>query len=129
MAKYKALIADLELISQKASEEEYEKISNDVNQYIVNLDKLNDEIERLTVQFESKKNEFLYERSRSPPPRRDRSNSPAVRARRPAQNACTSSAIVYGTGYKITNVNGWDENAIETVRNWRILFSSNDFVI
>lgn len=128
MAKYKALIADLEFISQKSSQEEYEKISNDVNQYIVNLDKLNDEIERLNARFESKKNAFLYDRSRSPPLRRDRSNSPAVRARRPAQNACTSSAIVYETGYKITNVNGWDENAIETVRNWRILFKENKYI-
>lgn len=131
MTRYKALISDLELLSQKASPEEYEKISEDVNKYIEQLDKLNNEIERLTVQFESKKNMFLYERSRSrsPPPRRDRSSSPQIRARRPAQNACTSSALISDTGYKVSNVNGWDENAVETVRNWRILFSSNDFVI
>ena len=128
MAKYKTLIADLELLSQKSSQEEYEKISNDVNQYIVNLDKLNDEIERLNARFESKKNAFLYERSRSPPLRRDRSNSPAVRARRPAQNACTSSAIIMDTGYRVSNVNGWDENAVETVRNWRILFKENKYI-
>ena len=26
------------------------------------------------------------------------------------------------------NVNGWDENAIETVRNWRILFKENKYI-
>lgn len=129
MAKYRTLISDLELLSQKSSQEEYEKISNDVNQYIVNLDKLNDEIERLNAMFESKKNAFLYERSRSPPPRRDRSNSPAVRARRPAQNVgCASSAIIMDTGYRVSNINGWDENAVETVRNWRILLKENKYI-
>lgn len=130
MDKYKALISDLELISQKSSQEEYEKISEDVNKYIENLDKLNNEIERLNALFESKKNAFLYERSRSPPQlRRDRSNSPIVRARRPAQNVgCTSSAIIYDTGYRVSNVNGWDENAVETVRNWRILLKENKYI-
>jgi phage host-nuclease inhibitor protein Gam len=128
MTRYKTLIADLELLSQKASPEEYEKISEDVNKYIEQLEKLNDEIERLNAQFESKKNAFLYERSRSPPPRRDRSSSPPIRARRPAQNACTSSALISDTGYKVSNVNGWDENAIETVRNWRILFKENKYI-
>ena len=127
IAKNRTLIADLELLSQKASEEEYEKISEDVNQYIEQIENLNNEINRLNARFESKKREFLYERSRSPP-RRDRSNSPMVRARRPAQNACKSSALIYDTGYKVTNVNGWDENAIETVRNWRILFKENKYI-
>jgi len=129
MSKYRTLIADLEVLSQKASQEEYEKITETVNEHIQQIDKLNNEINRLNARFESKKREYLYDRSRSPSPRRDRSNSPAVRARRPAQNvACTSSAIVYNTGYKVSNVNGWDENAVETVRNWRILFKENKYI-
>jgi hypothetical protein len=120
MTRYKALIEELELLSQKASPEEYEKISEDVNKHIEQLDKLNNQIERLNAQFESKKNAFLYDCSRS--------SSPAIRARRPAQNACTSSALISDTGYKISNVNGWDENAVETVRNWRILFKENKYI-
>jgi len=130
MSKYKAHIADLELLSQKVSQEEYDKITDEVNNYIENLDKLNNDIERLNALFESKKNAFLYERSRSSPQlRRDRSNSPMVRARRPAQNVgCASSAIIYDTGYRVSNVNGWDENAVETVRNWRILLKENKYI-
>ncbi len=127
ITKYKAIIADLELLSQKSSQKEYEKISDEVNNHIEQLDKLNYEIERLNAQFESKKNAFLYERSRSPP-RRDRSSSPSIQARRPAQNACMSSALIRDTGYKVSNVNGWDKNAIETVRNWRILFKENKYI-
>jgi phage host-nuclease inhibitor protein Gam len=129
MTRYKELISDLELLSQKSSQKDYEKISEEVNNHIEQLDKLNDEIERLNTQFESKKNAFLYERSRSPPPRRDRSNSPVVRARRPAQNVgCASSTIITDTGYLVSNVNGWDKNAVETVRNWRILFKENKYI-
>jgi len=130
MSKYKAHIADLELLSQKVSQEEYNKITDEVNNCVESLDKLNNDIERLNALFESKKNAFLYERSRSPPQlRRDRSNSPIVRARRPAQNiGCASSAIIYDTGYLVSNVNGWDENAVETVRNWRILLKENKYI-
>jgi hypothetical protein len=121
ITKYKAIIAELEIVSQKASEEEYEKISEEVNNHIEQLDKLNCEIEQLNDHFESKKNAFLYERSRS--------NSPLIRARRTAQNVgCASSALIRDTGYKVSNVNGWDENAIETVRNWRILFKENKYI-
>ena len=111
MTKYKKLISDLELLSQKSSNEEYDKYSEDANKYIEQLEELDNEIVRLNYLFDSKI------RSRSPPIR-DRSNTPpraprAPRAaRRMAQNACTSSALIYDTGYRITDVNGWDENAI-----------------
>ena len=127
MTKYKKLISDLELLSQKSSNEEYDKYSEDANKYIEQLEELDNEIVRLNYLFDSKI------RSRSPPIR-DRSNTPpraprAPRAaRRMAQNACTSSALIYDTGYRITDVNGWDENAIETVRNWRILFKENKYI-
>ena len=121
MTKYKKLISDLELLSQKSSQEEYEKYSEDANKYIEQLEELNNEILRLNT---------LYESSI-----RDRSNSPlrAPRARvsiqqRMVQNANTSSALIDNTGYKVTDVNGWDENAIETVRNWRILFKENKYI-
>jgi len=121
MTRYKELISELELLSQKSSQKDYEKISEEVNNHIEQLDKLNDEIERLNAQFESKKNAFLYERSRS--------NSPVVRARRPAQNVgCASSTIITDTGYLVSNVNGWDKNAVETVRNWRILLKENKYI-
>jgi hypothetical protein len=45
-----------------------------------------------------------------------------------AQNACTSSALIDNTGYTVTDVNGWDKNAVETVRNWRILFKENKYI-
>ena len=124
ITKYKKLISDLEVLSQKSSNEEYDKYSEDANKYIEQLEELNNEILRLNSLFESKI------RSQSPPIR-DRSNTPprAPRAaRRMAQNACTSSALIYDTGYKVTDVNGWDENAIETVRNWRILFKENKYI-
>ena len=126
MTKYKKLISDLELLSQKSSKEEYEKYSEDANRYIEQLEKLDNEINRLTTLYESKN------RSRSPP-RRYRSNSPpkSPRARiqqKMAQNAFTSSALIDNTGYTVTDVNGWDENAIETVRNWRILFKENKYI-
>jgi hypothetical protein len=44
------------------------------------------------------------------------------------QNACTSSALIHNTGYTVTDVNGWDKNAVETVRNWRILFKENKYI-
>ncbi len=124
--KYNKLISDLELLSQKSSNEEYDKYSEDANRYIEQLEKLNNEIERLTTLYESKN------RSRSPP-RRYRSNSPprSPRARiqqRMAQNASTSSALIDNTGYTVTDVNGWDKNAVETVRNWRILFKENKYI-
>ena len=133
MTKYKTLISDLELMSQKSSSEEYEKISENVNKYIEILDELNNEILRLNSLYESKLNNLSYERSRSiTPPRRDRSNSPLrpnqSPRRRVLQDARTSSGIVYETGYRVSNVNGWDENAIETVRNWRILFKENKYI-
>jgi hypothetical protein len=28
----------------------------------------------------------------------------------------------------VSNVNGWDKNAVETVRNWRILFKENKYI-
>ena len=124
--KYRSLISDLELLSQKSSQEEYEKYSEDANKYIEQLEELNNEIARLTTLYESKN------RSRSPP-RRYRSNSPprSPRARiqqRMAQNASTSSALIDNTGYTVTDVNGWDKNAVETVRNWRILFKENKYI-
>jgi hypothetical protein len=126
MTKYKSLISDLELLSQKSSNEEYDKYSEDANRYIEQLEELNNEIERLTTLYESKT------RSRSPP-RRYRSNSPprSPRARiqqRMVQNASTSSALIDNTGYTVTDVNGWDKNAVETVRNWRILFKENKYI-
>jgi hypothetical protein len=121
MTKYKSLISDLELLSQKSSQEEYEKYSEDANKYIEQLEQLNNEILRLNT---------LYESSI-----RDRSNSPlrAPRARvgiqqRMAQNAFTSSTLIDNTGYTVTDVNGWDKNAVETVRNWRILFKENKYI-
>jgi hypothetical protein len=45
-----------------------------------------------------------------------------------AQNASTSSALIDNTGYTVTDVNGWDKNAVETVRNWRILFKENKYI-
>jgi phage host-nuclease inhibitor protein Gam len=130
--KFKAIISDLELLSQKSSHEEYEKYSDDANKYIEKLNQLNNEIQRLTSLYESKNNRFSQDRSRSPP-MRDRSNSPqrvprAAIQPRMVQNACTSSALIHDTGYKVTNINGWDENAIETVRNWRILFKENKYI-
>ena len=124
--KYRSLISDLELLSQKSSQEEYEKYSEDANKYIEQLEELNNEILRLNTLYESKN------RSRSPP-RRYRSNSPprSPRARiqqRTAQNASTSSALIDNTGYTVTDVNGWDKNAVETVRNWRILFKENKYI-
>jgi phage host-nuclease inhibitor protein Gam len=117
MTKYKKLISDLELLSQKSSKEEYEKYSEDANRYIEQLEELNNEIERLTKLYETKT------RSRSPP------RSPRVRIQqRMAQNACTSSALIDNTGYTVTDVNGWDKNAVETVRNWRILFKENKYI-
>jgi phage host-nuclease inhibitor protein Gam len=128
MTKYKKLISDLELLSQKSSQEEYEKYSEDANKYIEQLEQLNNEILRLNTLYESSKNNIS--------PIRDRSNSPlrAPRARaasprrRMAQNACTSSALIDNTGYTVTDVNGWDKNAVETVRNWRILFKENKYI-
>jgi hypothetical protein len=113
--KYNKLISDLELLSQNSSQKEYEKYSEDANKYIEQLEKLNNEILRLNT---------LYESSI-----RDRSNSPlrAPRARI-AQNANTSSALIDNTGYTVTDVNGWDKNAVETVRNWRILFKENKYI-
>ena len=114
MTKYKSLISDLELLSQKSTQEEYEKYSEDANRYIEQLEELNNKIERLTKLYDSKT------RSCSPP---------RVRIQqRMAQNACTSSALIYNTGYTVTNVNGWDKNAVETVRNWRILFKENKYI-
>ena len=37
ITKYKSLISDLELLSQKSSQEEYEKYSEDANKYIEEL--------------------------------------------------------------------------------------------
>ena len=127
MTKYKSLISDLELLSQKSSQEEYEKYSEDANKYIEQLEELNNEILRLNSLFDSKI------RSRSPPPRRDRSNTPPRAPRvaiqqRMVQNASTSSALIDNTGYTVTDVNGWDKNAVETVRNWRILFKENKYI-
>ena len=135
MTKYKKLISDLELLSQKSSQEEYEKYSEDANKYLEQLEKLNTEILRLNTLYESSKNNiFMHDRSRSPQSRY-RSNSPlrATRARvgiqqRMVQNACTSSALIDNTGYTVTDVNGWDKNAVETVRNWRILFKENKYI-
>jgi phage host-nuclease inhibitor protein Gam len=121
MTKYKSLISDLELLSQKSSQEEYEKYSEDANKYIEQLEQLNNEILRLNT---------LYESSI-----RDRSNSPVRTSRarvgiqqRMAQNAFTSSTLIDNTGYTVTDVNGWDKNAVETVRNWRILFKENKYI-
>ena len=127
MTKYKSLISDLELLSQKSSQEEYEKYSEDANKYIEQLEELNNEILRLNSLFDSKI------RSRSPPSRRDRSNTPPRAPRvaiqqRIAQNASTASALIDNTGYTVTDVNGWDKNAVETVRNWRILFKENKYI-
>ena len=123
MTKYKKLISDLELLSQKSSQEEYEKYSEDANRYIEQLEELNNEIARLTKLYDSKT------RSCSPPRRYRSSSPPRVRIQqRMAQNACTSSALIYNTGYTVTNVNGWDKNAVETVRNWRILFKENKYI-
>lgn len=115
MEKYKSLISDLELISQKSSQKEYEKYSEDANKYIEQLEQLDNEIIRLNT---------LYQSSI-----RDRSSSPirAPRARM-AQNASTASALIDNTGYTVTDVNGWDKNAVETVRNWRILFKENKYI-
>jgi phage host-nuclease inhibitor protein Gam len=126
MTKYKKLISDLELLSQKSSQEEYEKYSEDANRYIEQIEQLNNEILRLNTLYESKN------RSCSPT-RRYRSNSPPRSPRvqiqqRMAQNASTSSALIDNTGYTVTDVNGWDKNAVETVRNWRILFKENKYI-
>jgi hypothetical protein len=104
MKKYKSLI------SQKSSQEEYEKFSEDANKYIEQLEQLNNEILRLNSLYESSKNNIS--------PIRDGSNSPlrAPRARM-AQNACISYAIIDNTGYTVTDVNGWNKNAVETVQN------------
>ena len=114
MTKYKKLISDLELLSQKSSQEEYENYSEDANRYIEQLEKLNNEIDRLTTLYESKN------RSRSPPRARIQE--------RMVQNPSTSSALIENTGYTVTDVNGWDKNAVETVRNWRILFKENKYI-
>ena len=128
ITKYKSLISDLELLSQKSSQEEYEKYSEDANKYIEELEKLDNEIIKLNSLYKSKIREVGHDRSRSPQ-RRYRSNSP-LRAprRRVSQNACTSSALIDNTGYTVTDVNGWDKNAVETVRNWRILFKENKYI-
>jgi len=128
MTKYKKLISDLELLSQKSSQEEYEKYSEDANKYIEELEKLDNEIIKLNSLYKSKIREVGHDRSQSPQ-RRYRSNSP-LRAprRRVSQNACTSSALIDNTGYTVTDVNGWDKNAVETVRNWRILFKENKYI-
>lgn len=121
MSKYRAHIAELELLSQKVSNDEYEKITDEVNNCAESLEKLNSDIERLNALFESKKNAFIYEWNRS--------NSPMGRFARQAKNVgCASSAIITDTGYRVTNVNGWDENAVETVRNWRILLKENKYI-
>jgi phage host-nuclease inhibitor protein Gam len=123
ITKYRSLISDLELLSQKSSYEEYNKYSDDANKHIEQLEKLNNEIERLTTLYESKNKSHSS-------PRRDRSNSPprVLIQQRMAQNACTSSALIDNTGYTVTDVNGWDKNAVETVRNWRILFKENKYI-
>ena len=128
ITKYKSLISDLELLSQKSSQDEYEKYSEEANKYIEELEKLNNEIIKLNSLYESKIREVGHDRSQSPQ-RRYRSNSP-LRAprRRVSQNACTSSALIDNTGYTVTDVNGWDKNAVETVRNWRILFKENKYI-
>ena len=126
MTKYKKLISDLELLSQKSSQEEYENYSEDANKYIEQLEQLNTEILRLNSLYDSKIRSWSS-------PKRDRSNSPPRASRvaiqqRIAQNACTSSALIDNTGYTVTDVNGWDKNAVETVRNWRILFKENKYI-
>jgi hypothetical protein len=123
ITKYRTLISDLELLSQKSSQEEYEKYSEDANRYIEQLEELNNEIDRLTKLYDSKT------RSCSPLRKYRSSSPPRVRIQqRMAQNACTSSALIYNTGYTVTNVNGWDKNAVETVQNWRILFKENKYI-
>jgi phage host-nuclease inhibitor protein Gam len=121
MSKYRERVAELELLSQKVSQEEYDKITDEVNNCVEKINDISNEIERLNALFTSKRNAFIYERNRS--------NSPMVRARRPAQNVgCASSAIITDTGYRVSNVNGWNENAVETVRNWRILLKENKYI-
>ncbi len=67
MNKNKALIADLELLSQK--------ISEDVNKYLLKITELDKEIQRLNYLFDSKKHLLNIERSRYPS-RRNQSSSP-----------------------------------------------------
>lgn len=121
MTKYKSLISDLELLSQKSTQEEYEKYSEDANKYIEQLEELNNEILRLNSLYESS----IRDRSNTPP------RAPRARVaiqQRMAQNASTASALIDNTGYTVTDVNGWDKNAVETVRNWRILFKENKYI-
>lgn len=132
--KYKKIISDLEFISQKSSQEEYEKISEDVNRYIEMIANLNKIIDRLNYLFESKKNLLNIERSRTPP-RRNRSNSPYQRKertesprRRMDQLGSMRSPFMYQTAFTPSNINGWDENAVQTIRNWRILFKENKYI-
>ena len=49
MTKYKKLISDLELLSQKSSQEEYNKYSEDANKYIEQLEELNNEINEMVA--------------------------------------------------------------------------------
>ena len=128
MSKYKKLISDLELLSQNSSQKEYEKYSEDANKYIEQLEQLNTEILRLNTLYESSKNNISSIRDRSNSPLRAPRARAASPRRRMTQNACTSSALIDNTGYTVTDVNGWDENAIETVRNWRILFKENKYI-
>ena len=125
------IISSLETKSQNVSEKEYNKISEEVKKYIELIDDINLQIYKLNLIYNEKYNnlsstivnnipknvKFTQDSRNFYPEPRMIQNIPAV-----------SSGMIQQMYSRVSNVQGWDEDAVITVQNWRLLFKEYKYI-
>jgi len=129
--EYNDFISSLETKSQNVSEKEYNKISEEVKKYIELIDDINLQIYKLNLIYNEKYNnlsstivnnipknvKFTQDSRNFYPEPRMIQNIPAV-----------SSGMIQQMYSRVSNVQGWDEDAVITVQNWRLLFKEYKYI-
>jgi len=149
ISQYYTLIGNIETQSQNANNKEYIGFSDKVNDYTEQIDKLILKIYQLNSMFEAKyKNirqpipEIIYNQQNLTKVNNNSINlpqqvyfQPKPQYIYPEQRIINNgpensdySGLVQQMGERISNIKGWDKDAVETVQNWRILFKEYKYI-
>jgi len=145
------IIAELEDKSNNVDNKEYIEYSEQVKKYSEMIDNLNNDLYNLKILYERKfsrirpdtpelfRRENILKKITFNPesyfkpvkPIKDDRYSPDIPERRsiPTMNIPSNSGrMIEQMGSKATDVKGWDEDALETVLNWRLLFKEYKYI-
>jgi len=146
-----SLIGELETKSQNANDKEYIDLSERVKENIDIIDKLNLKMYNLNALYETKYRnirpptpEIIYDTPQSLTPQSPMTQIPRSvtineepqyiylpqprMVQAPQSRQSESSGIIQKMGARISDVNGWDKDAVETVQNWRILLKEYKYI-